>query len=69
MVITFNEKQLYAFKEKHPKTVILLADKSKNPGSVMGSWDKIKPQTQEEMIQFAEMMTFALGGKDKREKK
>lgn len=49
MVLAFNELDLLSFKEKNPDIVILIADETKNPGVFMGSWDKIKPQTPNEI--------------------
>ena len=45
MVFSFNEIDVLRFKEKNPDAVILLSDPTKNPGSVMSSWDKVEPQT------------------------
>lgn len=54
MVLTFNEYTLLSFKEKNPNSVILIADETKNPGSFMGSWDKVKPQNADEINELLE---------------
>jgi len=49
LVIKFDERKLLLFKQKNPDTVILIADESKNPGSFMGSWNKVEVQGPDEL--------------------
>lgn len=60
MVLEFSDIDLVRFKEKYPDSVILIADKTKNPGSFTyseehgNSWDKVKPQNADEINDLLE---------------